>query len=65
LTPEDRHAAPQPGQASAPKFNASLPKAMDCNEHRHCPPLEVVDKPERAYSNLIHGITEMKVPIPS
>jgi hypothetical protein len=24
------------------------------------PPIEVVEKPKRAYSNLIHGITEMK-----
>ena len=28
------------------------------------PPIEVVEKPKRAYSNLIHGITEMKVRIP-
>jgi len=29
------------------------------------PPIEVVEKPKRAYSNLIHGITEMKVRIPA
>jgi cytochrome P450 len=29
------------------------------------PPIEVVEKPKRAYSNLIHGITEMKVQIPA
>jgi cytochrome P450 len=29
------------------------------------PPIEVVEKPKRAYSNLIHGITEMKVRIPT
>jgi cytochrome P450 len=29
------------------------------------PPIEVVAKPKRAYSNLIHGITEMKVQIPA
>jgi cytochrome P450 len=28
------------------------------------PPIEVVEKPKRAYSNLIHGITDMKVRIP-
>jgi cytochrome P450 len=28
------------------------------------PPIEVVEKPKRTYSNLIHGITEMKVRIP-
>ena len=29
------------------------------------PPIEVVAPPKRAYSNLIHGITEMQVRIPS
>src|SRR5207245_9410185 len=29
------------------------------------PPIEVMERPKRAYSNLIHGITEMKVRIPS
>jgi hypothetical protein len=29
------------------------------------PPIEVVEKPKRAYSSLIHGITEMKVRIPA
>jgi cytochrome P450 len=29
------------------------------------PPIEVVEEPKRAYSNLIHGITEMKVRIPA
>ena len=29
------------------------------------PPIEVVEKPKRAYSNLIHGITEMKARIPA
>jgi len=29
------------------------------------PPIEGVEKPKRAYSNLIHGITEMKVRIPA
>jgi len=29
------------------------------------PPIEVAEKPKRAYSNLIHGITEMKVRIPA
>jgi len=29
------------------------------------PPIEVVEKPKRAYSNLIHGITEMNVRIPT
>ena len=28
-------------------------------------PIEVVERPKRAYSNLIHGITEMKVRIPT
>jgi len=28
------------------------------------PPIEVVEKPKRAYSNLIHGIIEMMVRIP-
>jgi cytochrome P450 len=28
------------------------------------PPIEVVERPKRAYSNLINGITEMKVRIP-
>jgi cytochrome P450 len=32
---------------------------------KHFPPIEVVEKPKRAYSNLIHGITEMKVRIPA
>ena len=29
------------------------------------PPIEVVARPKRAYSNLIHGITEMNVRIPT
>jgi hypothetical protein len=29
------------------------------------PPIEGVEKPKRAYSNLIHGITAMNVQIPS
>ena len=29
------------------------------------PPIEVVVRPKRAYSNLIHGITEMNVRIPT
>jgi cytochrome P450 len=29
------------------------------------PRIEVVEKPKRAYSNLIHGITEMKARIPT
>src|SRR5271163_3435366 len=29
------------------------------------PPIEVVENPKRAYSNLIHGITEMRVRIPT
>ena len=29
------------------------------------PPIAVVEKPKRAYSNLIHGITEMQVRIPA
>jgi len=29
------------------------------------PPIEVVEKPKRSYSNLIHGITEMNVRIPN
>ena len=29
------------------------------------PPIEVVERPKRAYSNLIHGITEMNVRIPA
>jgi len=29
------------------------------------PPIEVVERPKRAYSNLIHGITEMNVRIPT
>ena len=29
------------------------------------PPIEVVAPPKRAYSNLIHGITEMPVRIPA
>ena len=29
------------------------------------PPIEVIEKPKRAYSNLTHGITEMKVRIPA
>ena len=29
------------------------------------PPIEVVEKPKRAYSNLIHGIIDMKVNIPA
>ena len=28
------------------------------------PPIEVIERPKRTYSNLIHGITEMKVRIP-
>jgi len=29
------------------------------------PPIEAVERPKRAYSNLIHGITEMNVRIPT
>jgi cytochrome P450 len=29
------------------------------------PPIEVVESPKRAYSNLIHGTTEMNVRIPT
>ena len=44
--------------------------AMDIYDHpeeilKRFPPIEVVERPKRAYSNLIHGITEMKVRIPS
>jgi cytochrome P450 len=29
------------------------------------PPIEVVEQPKRAYSNLIHGITQMNARIPT
>ena len=32
---------------------------------KHFPPIQVVEKPKRAYSNLIQCITEMKVRIPA
>jgi hypothetical protein len=41
------------------------PNRVNSKILKRFPPIEVVEMPKRAYSNLIHGITEMKVQIPA
>jgi hypothetical protein len=60
-----RHCWRPTGAIPTLRFLRILPPILWEEILKRFPPIEVVERPKRAYSNLIHGITEMKVRIPT